>query len=167
MQSGDVFEWLEYSDLAVYIRQSPLLFPTIEIVHIIGFIFLAGSAFLFDLRLLGIAKKIPVKDVADYVLPWSRRSLILVVPSGFLLFISQAKALSTNGVFGLKLILILIAFSNAGIFHRFTFRSVSLWPASKTPAAAKAAALISLVTWMLVITCGRMIVIKSNDVPPF
>ena len=61
MQSADVFEWLEYSDLAVYIRQSPLLFPAIEIVHIIGFIFLVGSAFLFDLRLLGVARNISVQ----------------------------------------------------------------------------------------------------------
>ena len=157
MQYADVFEWLEYSDLAVYIRQSPLLFPAIEVVHIIGFIFLVGSAFLFDLRLLGIARKISVKDVADYVLPWSRRSLILVVPSGLLLFVSQAKALSTNGVFGLKLILILIAITNAGIFHRFTFRSASNWSTSETPAAAKAAAVISLLLWMSVISCGRLI----------
>jgi hypothetical protein len=157
MQYTDVFEWLEYSSLAVYIRQSPLLFPAIEIVHIVGFIFLVGSAFLFDLRLLGIAKKLLVKDVADYVLPWSRRSLLIVVPSGFLLFISQAKALSTNGVFGFKLILILIAFTNAGIFHRFTFRSASNWSITGTPVGAKAAALISLVLWTSVITCGRLI----------
>ena len=153
---ADVFEWLEYSSLAVFIRQSPLLFPAIEIVHIAGFILLVGSAVLFDLRLLGVAKKLPVKDVADYVLPWSRRSLIVVAPSGLLLFISQAEALSTNGVFGLKLILILIAFTNAGIFHRFTFRSASNWSTS-TPPAAKAAALISLVLWTSVITCGRLI----------
>lgn len=156
MQSSDVFEWLEYSSLAVYIRQSPLLFPAIEIVHIAGFIVLVGSAFLFDLRLLGVAKKLPVKDVADYVLPWSRRSLFLVVPTGLLLFISQAEALSTNFVFGLKLILILIAFTNAGIFHRSTFRSNSNWSTS-TPPAAKAAAIISLLLWTSVITCGRLI----------
>lgn len=157
MQYADVFEWLEYSSLAVYIRQSPLLFPAIEIIHIIGFIFLVGSAFLFDLRLLGIAPKLSVKDVADYVLPWSRRSLLIVVPSGFLLFITQAKALSTNGVFGLKLILILIAFTNAGIFHRYTFRSASEWSTLETPVAAKAAALISLILWTSVISCGRLI----------
>lgn len=156
MRSSDVFEWLEYSSLAVFIRQSPLLFPAIEIVHIAGFIVLVGSAVLFDLRLLGVAKKLPVQDVADYVLPWSRRSLILVVPSGLLLFVSQAEALSTNVVFGLKLFFILIAFLNAGIFHRFTFRSVSSWSTS-TPPAAKAAALISLVTWTSVIACGRLI----------
>jgi hypothetical protein len=157
MQYADLFEWLEYSYLAVYIRQSPLLFPTIEIIHIVGFIFLVGSAFLFDLRLLGVARKLPVKDVADYVLPWSRKSLLIVVPSGLLLFITQAKALSTNGVFGLKLILILIALTNAGIFHRFTFSSASNWSTSETPVAAKAAALISLMLWTAVITCGRLI----------
>ena len=157
MNDADVFEWLETSSLAVYIRHSHILYPVIEIIHIIGFIFLVGSAFLFDLRLLGIARKLPVKDVADYVLPWSRRSLLIVVPTGLLLFISQAKALSTNGIFGLKLILILIAFSNAGIFHRFTFPSVSNWSTSETPIEAKAAAIISLVVWTLVITCGRLI----------
>ena len=156
MQSSDVFERLDQSGLAVYIRQSPLLFPAIEIVHIAGFIVLVGSAFLFDLRLLGVAKKLPVKDVADYVLPWSRRSLIVVAPSGLLLFISQAEALSTNGVFGLKLILIFLALTNAGIFHRFTFRSASNWSTS-TPPAATAAAIISLVLWTSVITCGRLI----------
>jgi uncharacterized membrane-anchored protein len=157
MPFTDLFEWLEYTDLAVSIRRSPWLFPAIEIVHIIGFIFLVGSAFLFDLRLLGIARRLSVEEVANYVLPWSRRSLLFVVPSGLLLFISQAKALSTNGVFGLKLILILIALTNAGIFHRFTFRSVSNWSTSETPAAAKAAALTSLVLWTCVITCGRLI----------
>lgn len=157
MQSTDVFEWLEYTDLAIYIRQSPLLFPAIEIIHIIGFIFLVGSAFLFDLRLLGVARKLSVKDVADYILPWSRRSLLIVVPSGFLLFIAQAKALSTNSAFGLKLILILLAFTNAGIFHRYTFRSASNWATSETPLAAKTAALISLALWASVITCGRLI----------
>lgn len=155
MQYADVFEWLDKSALAVYIRQSPLLFPAIEIVHIAGFVVLVGSAFLFDLRLLGVAKKLPVKDVAGYVLPWSRRSLIVVVPSGLLLFISQAEALSTNVVFGLKLILILMAFTNAGIFHRFTFPSASHW--SSTPPAAKAAAVISLLLWTCVIACGRLI----------
>jgi hypothetical protein len=157
MRYADVFEWLEHSYLATSIRQSPLLFPVIEIVHIIGFIFLVGTAFLFDLRLLGFAKKLPVKAVADYVLPWSRRSLLLVVPSGLLLFIAQAKALSTNGVFGLKLFLILLAFGNAGVFHLFTFGSVSNWPMGETPVAAKANAIISLTLWISVITCGRLI----------
>lgn len=151
----DVFEWLEASQLAVFIRQSPLLFPVIEIVHIVGFIFLVGSAFMFDLRLLGVSRHLAIKDVAGYVLPWSRRSLLLVIPSGVLLFIAQATALGTNTVFGCKLILLVAAFANAAIFHRHTLPRCER--SASTPGVAKAAAILSLLLWTAVVTCGRMI----------
>ena len=157
MRLLNVFEWLGHTDLAISIRDSPWLFPIIETAHIIGFIVLVGSAFLFDFRLLGVAKTIPLKQVADYVLPWSRRSLLIVVPTGFLLFMSEAEALSHNWAFGIKLVLILTALVNAGIFHLFTFRSADNWSQSQTPIAARAAALISLTLWVSVISCGRLI----------
>lgn len=157
MLLADVFVWLDDSQVAHLIRQLPWLFPAIEVLHIIGFVVLVGSAFLFDLRLLGVGRKLPAEEVADYVLPWSRRSLIIVVPTGLLLFISQAQALSSNWVFGIKLLLITGALINAGIFHRFTFPSVSQWSTSATPVKAKASAIISLVLWTSVITCGRWI----------
>lgn len=158
MNRSDVFEWLESSAVAVYISHSHLLYPVIEIIHILGFIFLVGSAFLFDLRLLGVSKKIRVTDLAKHLLPWSRRSLLLVIPSGFLLFMTQATTLSTNRVFGLKLTLILLALSNAGFFHWFTFPSVSGWDhLQPTSAAARAAGIISITLWTGVITCGRFL----------
>lgn len=158
MQGMDVFEWLEATPLAVYIRQSHLLYPAIEIIHIAGFIILTGSAFLFDIRLLGVSKKIPVTDLARHLLPWSRRSLLMVVPSGFLLFMTQATSLSDNRVFWTKLILILLAFGNAGFFHRYTFQSVPAWDhLQPAPAAARAAGIISIVLWSGVITCGRFL----------
>ncbi|MGC3948138.1 MAG: hypothetical protein QM762_27115 [Chryseolinea sp.] len=157
MRLLNIFEWLGNTALAISIRDSPWLFPIIETTHIFGFIVLVGSAFLFDLRLLGVAQGIPVRDVADYVLPWSRRSLIIVVPTGFMLFMSEAEALSHNSVFGFKLLLIIAAFTNAGVFHRFTFRSADQWSTSRTPFPAKIAAIISIGLWMSVISCGRLI----------
>lgn len=152
------FEWLDKSSLAIYIRESSLLFPVIEIFHITGFIFLVGCAFMFDLRLLGVSKNISVSDLAKHLLPWSRRSLWIVVPSGVLLFISQAKALSSNYVFGIKLILMLMAFVNAGVFHWVVFKTVNTWDRnSASPMAAKVVAVISMLLWTAVITCGRLI----------
>lgn len=158
MSATDIFEWLEASSLSVYVRHSHLLYPVIEIVHIIGFIFLVGSAFLFDFRLLGISKKILVTDLARHVLPWSRRSLFLVIPSGFILFMTQATSLGYNKVFWLKLTLIALAFLNAGYFHRYTFRTIPSWnQLQSTPPSAKAAGIISLILWTGVITCGRFL----------
>ena len=158
MEGSDVFEWLEASAPAVYIRQSHLLYPVIEIIHILGFVLLVGSAFLFDLRLLGVSKRMSVTGLAKHLLPWSRRSLWLVIPAGVLLFMTQATELSQNKYFGIKLILILLAFTNAGYFHRYTFSTVSGWDHQQpTPLAARAAAIISLVLWTGVITCGRFL----------
>lgn len=158
MSTMDIFEWLEASSLAVYVRHSHLLYPIIETIHIIGFIFLVGSAFLFDFRLLGLSKKIPVTDMARHVLPWSRRSLLLVIPSGFILFMTQATSLGYNKVFWLKLVLITLAFFNAGYFHRYTFQTIPSWnQLQSTPLRAKAAGIISLLLWTGVITCGRFL----------
>lgn len=154
----DVFEWLESSALAEYMRHSHTLYPAVETIHIAGFVVLVGSAFLFDLRLLGLSKKIPVTDLARHLLPWSRRSLFVVLPSGFVLFMTQATELANNGVFHIKLVLILIAFANAGYFHWFTFKTVPAWDTLRTaPGAARAAGAISVVLWAAVITCGRFL----------
>jgi hypothetical protein len=158
MKGMDVFQWLESTSLAEYIRHSHLLYPVIEIVHIVGFVVLVGSAFLFDLRLLGLSKKIPVTDLARHLLPWSRRSLLLVIPSGLMLFMTEATSLSTNRILWTKLILILLAFANAGFFHWFTFPSVYAWDQLRSsPPAAKTAGIISLILWTGVLTCGRLL----------
>lgn len=158
MGEMDVFHWLESSALAVNVRHSHLLYPVIEIVHIIGFVVLVGSAFLFDLRLLGLSKNIPVTDLARHLLPLSRLSLLLVIPSGFLLFMTQAISLSTNDVFWTKLSLIFLAFLNAGYFHLYTFRHVAGWNQSQpTAASAKVSGIISILLWAGVITCGRFL----------
>jgi hypothetical protein len=56
-------------------------------MHIIGFVVLVGSAAMFDIRLLGMSGWLPVDATAHHLLRWSRASLLVVVPSGVLLFI--------------------------------------------------------------------------------
>jgi len=51
--------WLETSALAMAMRQWTWLYPSVEIVHILGFVVLVGAAFMFDLRLLGVSPATP------------------------------------------------------------------------------------------------------------
>src|SRR5689334_5303130 len=95
-------QWLEDSSWSSAIRQSTWLYPAIEIVHIIGIVLLVGPAFLFDLRILGYSKNIPVSAIEKHLLNWALRALILVAPSGFLLFITNAVALAHNSFFHTK-----------------------------------------------------------------
>ncbi|QRQ99514.1 DUF6644 family protein [Dyadobacter sandarakinus] len=154
---AELLTWLEKSSWAVGIRQSLWLYPALEIVHILGIVMLAGAAFLFDLRLLGYSRNIPVTALARHVLPWSARGLILIVPSGLLLFITNAQSLGNDPVFWTKLLLIVLAGINAAVFHQVISKKAEAMHAGNVPAAAKIFAVISLTAWIAVIACGRLL----------
>lgn len=151
-------QWLENSDLAAFIRQSSWLYPGLEIIHVLGITVLVGSAFMFDLRLLGLAKALPIRDLGGHLLSWSQRALLLILPSGILLFITNAEALGNDPVFWTKLSLIFIGALNAFVFHRFVISSHNTWnEALSTPPKGRVTACISLLVWMAVITCGQLL----------
>jgi hypothetical protein len=150
--------WLESTGVAVAMRQWLWLYPAVEIVHIVGFVILVGAAAMFDIRLLGGARHVPVVDMARHHLYWSRLSLVLVVPSGIAMFMAHATEMATNPAFRLKLLLIGAAGLNAWWCQLGPFRSVRCWNRGvAAPYAAKAAAVFSLVCWVGVITCGRLL----------
>ena len=153
---ADLLSGLQNSDWAVAIRQSAWLYPALEVMHLVGISLLTGAAFMFDLRLLGFSRHLPVSQLADHVLPWSRRGLWLVVPSGLLLFITNAPDLAANNTFWLKMGLFVAAGLNAGLFHLLVYRSVSVWEIkSSAPPAAQVAAISSIILWLAIIACGR------------
>ena len=149
---------IESSGLAAAMRHWLWLYPIVEILHILGFILLVGAAVMFDLRLLGMSRRIPVSDLARHLLPWSRTGLLLVVPSGLAMFAAHATEWIANPAFWVKLSLIALAGLNAWVFHRGTFRSVLTWNQhASAPAAARLSALASLLLWTGVVSCGRLL----------
>jgi hypothetical protein len=150
--------WLETSGAAVAMRQWLWLYPAVEIAHIVGFVVLVGAAFMFDLRLLGLSRALPVSAMATHLLRWSRVALLVVAPSGFLMFAAHATEFADNPAFRLKLLLIAAALLNAGIFHRWPFRAVGDWDTElPAPRPARLAGLLSLLLWTGVIACGRLL----------
>lgn len=159
MQSGpSLLVWLETTPPAAAMRQWLWLYPTVEIVHICGLAVLVGGAALFDLRLLGVARGLPVTWVSRLLLGAARWSLFLVVPSGLLMFAAHASEIWGKPVFRMKLTLIALAGLNAAAFHRFTMPKAPAWDVGvATPAAARMAGLLSLILWSGVISCGRLL----------
>jgi hypothetical protein len=154
----DWLQWLENSSWAVTIRQSLWLYPWLEIIHITGIALVVGAAFMFDLRLLGFSRSLPVISLARHLLPWSKRGLILVVPSGILLFITNAEAIGKDPTFWLKMSLLACAGLNALVFHRFTRQALGAGAGQEAlPRSARAAGLISIGVWIAVIACGRLL----------
>lgn len=148
---ADWLQLLEHTSWAEAIRQSIWLYPCLEIVHIVGIVLLVGPAFIFDLRLLGFSKHLPVDGLGHLLLSWSVRGLLLVIPSGILLFITNASTLGYDPVFWTKMILLILAACNV-----LVFRSLRNGGAASL-AAVKVIAMLSLLLWIAIIACGRLL----------
>ena len=149
---------IEGSALGQAMRQWLWLYPSVEIVHIAGIAMLVGSIVVLDLRLLGLSRSLPVRRLAAHVLPWSAGSFLLIVPSGLAMFVAHAADLMGNPVFALKVCLILAAGMNAAAFHAGVFRSAAQWDVdAMPPLAARLAAALSLLLWLSVLACGRLL----------
>jgi len=159
MPSGTtLLDALEEGSFATAMRESIWLYPAVETVHIIGFAILVGAVIMFDLRVLGISKRVPVRMLAQHLLPWALAALLLIIPAGFLMFSADANSLITNRAFVLKMVLLVLAASNATAFHLGALRNVEHWDQGTTaPRSARLHAVASLLIWLGVITCGRMI----------
>ena len=156
--AGGALAAIERSALATSMRQELWLYPAVEIVHILGFVTLVGSIAVLDLRLLGISRELPVRDLARHVLPWTLGALLFIVPTGLLMFMAHASDFIGNRVFVVKLTLISVAGFNAAAFHMGAYRCVAQWDRGvDTPPSAKLHAAASLTIWVGVIACGRLL----------
>ena len=149
---------IEMSALGQAMRQWLWLYPSVEIVHLVGIALLVGSIIVLDLRLLGLSRTLPVRRLASHVLPWSAAGLALILPSGLAMFVAHATDLMGNPVFVLKICLIMAAGINAAVFHAGVFRGAAAWDVdAPPPLTARAAAALSLLLWISVIACGRLL----------
>ena len=149
---------VESSPLAVAMRQDLWLYPIVEIFHIAGFTVLVGSIVVLDLRLLGLSRTLSVRDLSRHILPWTFAALLLIVPTGLLMFMAHASDLISNRAFQLKLGLIALAGVNAALFHTGAGRNQSQWEREAAPSlAVRMHAVVSLIIWGSVIACGRLL----------
>ncbi len=149
---------IEGSALGVAMRQSLWLYPIVEIVHLTGIALLVGSIVMLDLRLLGLSNSLPLRRLASHILPWTAASFLLIVPSGLAMFVAHASDFIASPVFVLKMCLLLTAGANAAVFHAGVFRGAAEWDVNrKPPAAARLSAALSLLLWVSVIACGRLL----------
>jgi hypothetical protein len=148
---------LEGSGPVTALRESTWAYPAVETAHILGIVGVIGAVAIFDLRLLGAGRSLPADRLSKLLLPSAMAGLLLLVPSGLLLFATDARANWASPIFRAKLLLIALGAANALFFHLTTWRSVAAWREGPTPPAAKLSSAFSLLVWTSVVACGRWI----------
>lgn len=131
--------------------------PIVESLHFLGLSLLLGTVGLFDLRMLGLARGIPMGALHRLV-PWGAGGYALNVATGLLFVTSAPDQYLHNPAFQVKLALMAVAGLNVLFFYRFAFGRVRAGEGHETaPPSARVAAALSLLCWIGVIVCGRLI----------
>ena len=133
-----------------WIISHPWAYPVLELLHICGIALLLGNLVLFELRLLGLARSLPLAALARATLSLSLAGFGLAAFSGLLMFASHPLELLANRLFTIKMGLLMLAGGNAALFHgRGGVQRLDLMARLQT--------VVSLCLWLAVLGCGRFI----------
>ena len=152
------FETMEMSALGQLVRTSVWMFPVIEAVHLLGLSALGGLMLVVDLRMLGVAlRDQPIASLARGAHRWIVGSILLMLTTGFLLFISEAVKCYHNQAFWAKVSTLPVAIAFTFLVRQPVASNESLTTGWRSRVVA--AASISL--WFTVAMAGRWIGFSS------
>ncbi len=150
-----ILSWIEASTLARLMQEVGWLFPTAEIFHFFGLSLLIGSLLVVDFRLLGFGKNIPLEMVYRF-LPISVLGFSINLVTGVLFIFNDPFRYYPNIAFRVKIAFIILAGLNAFYFMLHERANSNPDKLSVEP-KLKIVASLSLLLWIAVIICGRMI----------
>lgn len=146
-----MLEALEAFGPAAFFRTSVVLYPLVNLAHVLSIGALVTTALLMDLRILGLGRGVAVEMAVHYLRPIAVGALVLAVVTGFTLFTVQPVEYFGNSAFRVKMLLLAAALLNAAVFTSFRAHREPSRP------GARAMAVVSAGLWISVAVAGRFI----------
>jgi hypothetical protein len=158
-----ILEAIKASSIGAFVRDTPWAFPTLQSLHFIGMTLLIGVVGLIDLRVLGIAKSLPLRPLHRF-LPLAFVGFGINLVTGIFFFCHDPYVYAFNPSFRIKMLLILLAGVNALWFQIGFFLDLEKWgPNIEASRLAKVVSAISILLWIAVITGGRYIAFTNSQ----
>ncbi len=149
-------EQLEASPFGTLMRESTLFYPAANLLHLLGLVMLLGSMLLLDLRLLGLAREVPLQETSRRLTPIGIAGLLLLLFTGFCLFAADAGPLLGNWLLQLKLLLVAVGVVNALLFRALWSARLVDWDL-QPPASGRLQVALSILIWCGVMSAGRLL----------
>jgi len=131
--------------------------PAAESLHFIGLSLLVGTIFVFDLRLLGIGRRIPI-GALHRLIPWGLAGYMCTFVTGMLFLLSEPDQYVYNPAFHFKVLFMVMAGVNASLFYLAPYRRTTAAGApADAPRSARIIAALSIALWLSVIIAGRLL----------
>jgi Family of unknown function (DUF6644) len=148
------FAWCEASGFGQAVKTSPWAFAVTESVHLLALAAIGGAVLVLDMRLLGLGlRRQRIPDLARDVYPWQVGSLIVLLITGVILFMSEAVKCYYSTPFWVKMTSLALAMT----FMFSVRRRVTFAEENARPAVYRLVAFVSLALWFGVAAGGRWI----------
>ncbi|MDD9890951.1 MAG: hypothetical protein OXU66_04260 [Gammaproteobacteria bacterium] len=136
---------------------SPWGWPTAESIHFLGLCVLIGTVGVFDFRMLGIGQGIEYADLHKLV-KFGVAGYLLNVITGTMFLTTAPDQYIYNPAFQTKMLFMLLAGLNMLWFYATTSQQVKATNGEIAVSnRAKIIAAVSLLSWSIIIICGRLI----------
>lgn len=147
--------WLKTTWLSHLMTEYQWAWPISECLHFLGLCLLIGAIGVFDLRMIGFLKRIPIGALHRLV-PWGILGYSLNLATGVSFLSGYPDQYIHNPAFQIKILLMGVAGLNVAAFYLTMYRRVAfLRIGEEAPLAARLTGGLSLACWIGVIVCGR------------
>lgn len=157
----EFLSWLETSALAEFLRGLGIwTYGLLNLAHILGIGSLFGAVLILDLRMIGLWPSIPATSLIRPTVPVAAIGFLLAATSGLMMLTFNATEYLGNPFFYTKFPVIVAGLINIAIIQRLgawrrTTAGGTIESGDQRTLALFGA--VSLLLWVTVITCGRMI----------
>lgn len=135
--------WIERSAFSIWTKESSWALFAFLAVHTISMGFALGTGMAINLRVLGVASRVPLLQLPKLA-PAMNVALVFVLISGVLLVIAYPAKALTNPLFYVKLLVLVAAWLLTRRLTRFS-----------AGAGAKLIAILCLLFWAAGLTAGK------------
>jgi hypothetical protein len=149
-------KYIEAHSPVAWVMHTAWGWPIAESLHFLGLSLLVGTVGAFDLRLLGVGRRIPI-DAMHRFIPWGIAGFAINVSTGLMFLLTEPDQYLYNPSFHFKLLFLAVAGANASLFYLTSYRHIFRTATFDAPRRARVIAAVSLCAWMGVITCGRLL----------
>jgi hypothetical protein len=148
---------LYYTPMGEFMRNSTWAWPTFESLHFIGMSLLIGTIGVFDLRLLGFARAVPI-GALHRLIPVGIAGFLVNITTGICFICATPDQYLFNAAFRWKVVFIVIAGLNVMFFYTRIFRRLeAMSENTPPPLAARMVGGVSLGAWIGVMSAGRLL----------